>query len=288
MSEQPSSGPSPTTWIAIAVGGCGCLGVAAVVLLVAAGALFGVRVAPAPPMAPVTAQVVVTPLAPDTAVSDEQLFLQPGQLDGLYLRVQMGSGSITLEHFFFTADGRVVQGVPSGGLDGDVMDRVRTSDVQRYELVGDELVFTDATGKRTEHGFKRLEDGDLELDGLYTASVPLFLPGAKLDGSWGSSASVGAGTGATVSAAWTLAFRPDGTFTSSGVGGTSIETRTGSAGAESSFESEGTYTLSGNTLTLVHADGRTTRHTVYPYGEGEQTARPERVNVDGRMYKREG
>ncbi len=301
MSTQ-SSGPSPATWIAIAVGGCGCLLVAAVVVVAAAGVLFGVRVAPPPPPQVVTVTTqgqlagpgpgaspdgAITPLQA-TGVPDEVLFVQPAALDGLYFRIQMWSGSISQEHFFFSPDGRVVQGVPKGGLDAGTMDRMQKEEVQRWELVGEKLVITDAAGKRREHDFKRAEGQDLELDGLFTQRVSSFTKERRLEGSWGSSASAGGGTGATVSGAWTLTFRPDGSFTASGVGGTSIETRGGSAGAQSSSESTGTYTLSGNTLVLEHGDGRQTRHTVYPYGEDEQTARPERINVDGRMYKREG
>jgi hypothetical protein len=292
MSSPDVSTRSPALWAALA--GIGCCGGLMVLLAIGGAWLALARRAPPPEAAPleqapapVVAEAVAEPGAPVT-----QEAAADGAPSGLYMRVQIWGGSITLEHFYFAPDGRVYQGVPPGGLDAGAIDRAAReapNSVGSFELEGKSLVIAWPKREPRTYELERLDDGDLELDGIFTKRVGSFREGARLSARWGWSGTAGAGTGSVVSAARGLVLRADGTFDESGVGGVSATLSTGeSVTGHSANQTRGTYTLGGNTLVLAHADGRVTRHTVYPYpDDGDPEARPKRLNVDGGMYSRE-
>lgn len=212
-------------------------------------------------------------------------------LEGLYFRIQIWSGNITQEHFYFTRDGQVYWGVPPGGLDHFDIDAAKEETpnlVGTWKIEGDKIIFVwPKEGERTMT-FERVSDGNIELDGLFTKKVSRFDDGQELNGRYGWLGMAGGGTGAVVSAGRGLTFHENGSFSDQSVGGTSVDTQYGGGSARSESATSGTYEVSGNTLTLNHRDGRTTRHTVYPYGEREDEENPERINVDGAMMKYEG
>lgn len=163
-----------------------------------------------------------------------------------------------------------------------VLDRVPAGRIGRWRVEGDRLITVGGDGAERVRRFRRLDGPDLEIDGIYTSRVPAFAPGRRLDGQWGGSAAIAGAAGA-----WTLRFLLDGTFISSGVTGAAVAAGGQTHSGESAAASRGTYELSANTLVLRHADGHVDRRTAYPFGEGEQTARPERINIDGMMFTRE-
>jgi hypothetical protein len=82
-----------------------------------------------------------------------------------------------------------------------------------------------------------------------------------------------------------LTFTTDGTFHGSAIGALSANTSAGTVTGSSETSDAGTYSLSGNTLTLRHNGGPVTRHTVYPYDlGGGKTA----INVDGVLLHHRG
>ncbi len=204
-------------------------------------------------------------------------------LNGLYLRLESsywnGRLSHNERHYYFPDSGRIYDGVPAGGLDNFSWDRVRQAEPRNCGTCG-----------HTSQKFEWKENG-FELDGLYNDHVGSFDKGQKLSGGYGASASVGGGGYTYVGSARSLVFKTNGTFT--GGAAASFSTAGSSSGREISggggSEDSGTYKMTGgNTLELRHADGKTTLHTVYPWGEkGDSKQQPTRMSIDGKLFKLE-
>ncbi len=86
-----------------------------------------------------------------------------------------------------------------------------------------------------------------------------------------------------MSSVTSIRFYPDGKFEMGSVGGVSIDSSSVSAGASSSSDTRGTYRIGTNTLEMKHADGKVTKHTIYPYEMGEGRVD---ISVDGQTMKK--
>ncbi len=238
---------------------------------------------PAAKKSPARPAAKKTPVKPTAKVP-----AQPAGIGGLYLRVMTYSYptfSISNEAWYFTNDGKVAYG-PKGGLDPFDWEKAaqeKPGNVGTYRIEGDKITFTWGGGRKPETRKFARKGKDLELDGIFTSRVPQFKPGQKLKGHWSWGATVGRGTGAVVGAARGLTLNPNGTFSSGSIGSASIESSAGSAAGKSESETSGTYHFSGNTLVLKRVDGQVSRHTVYPFGDNDQTANPEFLYLDGSM-----
>lgn len=218
------------------------------------------------------------------AASDK---LPADKLEGLYFTMVHAFGSWQQDHYFFSRDGQVLRGVPKGGLDNFDWARARKEmpdAAGTYEIQGDKLVLKMANGKESKIDFAREKDGNLTLDGIFASKCDSFKPGEKLDGIWGWAGGAGGGTGAVVAAGHSITLRPDGTFEESRVGGAKIVSGGETKTAKSEGATTGSYELGGNTLTLKHKSGETTKHTVYPY---EMEKDDIRLNFDGAMHRSE-
>jgi hypothetical protein len=71
-------------------------------------------------------------------------------------------------------------------------------------------------------------------------------------------------------------FKPDGTFTAAGSSAVIASTGVPQANRAQSSSAAGTYTLSGTTVTMKFADGRTEQHTALPYADS--------VLLDGTLF----
>ena len=217
---------------------------------------------------------------------------------GLYLRLESTYWNSRLSyeqrHYYFPAAGKIYDGVPAGGLDNFSWDNARKAEPKNcgsYRISGGKMETDWGGGRaRTSQKFAWKENG-FELDGLYNDHVGSFDKGQKLLGAYGAGSSVGGGAYTYVASARSLSFKPDGTFTGGAVG--SFSTAGSRSGREvsggSSSQDSGTYKLTGgNTLELRHADGKTTVHTVYPWGEkGDPRQQPNRLSIDGKLFKLE-
>lgn len=217
-------------------------------------------------------------------------------LNGLYLRLESsywnGRLSHNERHYYFPDSGKIYDGIPAGGLDNFSWDRARQAEPRNCgtcRLSGGKLEIDWGGGRgHTSQKFEWKENG-FELDGLYNDHVGSFEKGQKLYGGYGASASVGGGGYTYVGSARSLVFKTNGTFT--GGAAASFSTAGSRGGREvsggSSSEDSGTYKLTGgNTLELRHADGKTTVHTVYPWGEKtDPKQQPTRMCIDGKLFK---
>ena len=207
------------------------------------------------------------------------------RLEGLYMVVRFSGSSIRPFYYLFTPAGYVHAAIPTGGpeqFDFALAAKEKPDVTGVYRIDGEKLVMTFANGKSREikYGVNQ-EKGYVELEGLFAHKAQPFKAGTTFDGTYTGSATAGGG-GSFAASARTFAFKPDGTFALTSVGSVSARTATTDAGASSQSSTSGTYTVSGNTLELKHADGKVTRHTVFPY---ENYDKKIELNIDGGMHK---
>jgi hypothetical protein len=201
----------------------------------------------------------------------------------LYLQVRTTGSGTDMEHWLLLPGNRVYQGVPLGGLEYFDIDAARAAEPRQcgtYTLGGGKMHIRWGGGRPPETlDYATEAGGDLRLDGLFAKRCGRFPADHRLGGEYTGGAAVGGGTGSFVAGSRTIRFRPDGTFTSSAIGGVAFSGRGYNDSAASRGRSSGAYQISGNTMILRHADGTVTRHTVYPYGN-------DRISVDGQMMAR--
>lgn len=212
------------------------------------------------------------------------------RLSGIYFRmISYYNGSyfsFQQEHYFFSRDGKVFYGVPPGGpenFDWAAAAQKWPTKTGTYDIADGKLTITwggDANPKVKQMPFARTDDGNIELEEIYTSRVGKFDPDTKLEGTFSWAGSAGGGTGAYVGSARSITFAKDGTFTSSALGMATIQARGDTATTSAESQSAGTYSISGNTMTLKHQDGRETQHTVYPFTNVDDEME---INVDGAM-----
>jgi hypothetical protein len=198
-------------------------------------------------------------------------------LDGLFLQMKFAFGNFQEKHYYFLPDGRYLTDVPDGELTAAGVDRAcvkAPAKCGRYALQGANLLLTPSAGKPATLALEKAANGDLKIDGLFAKRVASFPAGAKLDGTYSRIGSAG-----RVSAARTYAFRPDGTFSTSGLGAVSTERGVG----QSQSSEAGTYRLNGNVLELT-AGGKTTRLVAYPYDLGSGDVR---LSLGGVFFKKQ-
>ncbi|PYE56553.1 hypothetical protein [Deinococcus yavapaiensis] len=212
-------------------------------------------------------------------------------LEGLYFRLRMTANSSIEEYFYFLPNGRVALVLPEGGLDpvdqGWIarLQREHPDHVATYRLEGGDIVFSVPGKPSWRESFAREANGNLSLGGHFTTRVARFTNGQRMEAQY-TFAGGASGGGTAVSSGSSLTLRADGTFALSGLVGASMRTGGQTQTARSSSQSSGRYQLSGNTLILNHADGRTTRHTVFPYAlKGDPGPNPRWFYLDGMQMK---
>jgi hypothetical protein len=203
----------------------------------------------------------------------------------LYLQTRTTPYGTDLTHWLLLPGGRVYQGVPPGGVERFDFGAARAAEPKQcgtYTVSGGKINIVWGGGRAPESlDYSAEADGNLRVDGLFAKRVGRFPEGHRLTGDYFGGGAVGGGTGSFVSSSRTLRLRADGTFTSKNAGGVAFSGNGYDESGVSRGESSGTYQISGNTLILRHADGKVTRHTVYPY----PMVSKEWINVDGGMMK---
>ncbi|MFC4425222.1 hypothetical protein [Deinococcus navajonensis] len=241
------------------------------------------RPAPKPITPPVRAPAALQPTARPPAVT--------AGLGGLYFRLRIFGNTTIEEYFYFLPDGQVTLVLPQGGL--DPLDQRWLAELRKrhpenmasYRLEGGDIVFSIPGKPPRRESFARDADGNLSIGGLFTKRVARFANGQRMSARY-SYAGGASGGGTSVSAGSTLILRADGSFSASGVAGASMSAGGQTETARSSSQSSGRYQLSGNTLVLSHVDGRTTRHTVFPYFlKGDPGDYPRWFYLDGAQMK---
>jgi hypothetical protein len=204
-------------------------------------------------------------------------------LSGLYYHTQIQTGigftsSTIWSYYFFSPDGHVYAGFPRNGtldqFDFAAAAKSEPKLVGYYRVTGDGIDFVWVGGRKPEHS-KFARDGDgltfsgwgwMRLDTNSKNFRPNWLVGTYRFQMGGSSAI----------AFRFYTFKADGTFTASVSSAVLARAAVPQANQSQSSNAGGTYTLSGTTVTMKFADGRSERHTALPYADS--------VLVDGTLF----
>lgn len=123
-----------------------------------------------------------------------------------------------------------------------------------YKQVGGKLLITWQNGKSAEWSIEFDDKKAISaIDGGLATKQPPLPADYRIEGRFSARAST-----ANLLSSTTLTFSKDGTFTQGSFGGVS----TADTGATSQSSTSGTYTISGNTLTLIFADGKKTHSVI--------------------------
>ena len=189
-------------------------------------------------------------------------------------------------YWWFLADGRVLQGLPTSGLtpqDFNNACQANKGMCGTYSLNGSKLSIKYGNGQTQDWTYTPMKDG-IQLNYLILTPVGKYPAGAKLSGSWSrASATAVAGTQSviTVTSPTFLAFQANGTFSEHNITGldTASTVKGASVTSSQSSQSGGSYSIQGNELTLVR-NGKSERHMIFPVAGGN-------LNIDGRVYTKQ-
>lgn len=181
-------------------------------------------------------------------------------------RVIGSSYSLDINWVFLGADGTIVYDPVSGADPIDYKAEVQHngSKIGKYTVAGNKMLITWRNGKKEEW---KIEKKGNELSALNSGIVsrPDRMPAYYRIAGQYASAAVTPNLGSVS----TFVFSKDGTFTLNNFG--MVTTNDGSAQKES--DTKGTYTISGNTLTLQFANGEIKKSLVciWDMGEGKKS-----------------
>jgi hypothetical protein len=189
-------------------------------------------------------------------------------------------------YWWFLADGRVLQGLPTSGLtpqDFNNACKPNSGVCGAYTLNGSKLSIKYGNGQTQDWTYAAL-NGGIQLNYLILTPVDKYPAGAKLSGSWSrasSAAFAGTQSTITVTSPTFLAFQANGTFSEQNITGldTASSVKGASVTSSQSSQSGGTYSIQGNELTLVR-NGKNERHMIFPVAGGN-------LNIDGRVYSKQ-
>lgn len=183
--------------------------------------------------------------------------------DGLYLRTLYAFGNLDISTIYLGPGNQIIMN-PDGGIDPLDVSKFDPKTVGKYKLNGTKLNVQWGGGLPAQDLDVEIKDGNLSAyDGGLVVKAGAYEKNQTLEGTYGGSMAVG-----NVSAAREITFTKDGRFTMGTLGGVSTSVTGGTAQSTKT----GTYTLSGNTLTLKFSDGTVTRHTVIPYSTATDAA----------------
>ena len=185
---------------------------------------------------------------------------QSQTLQGLYLQLQPVGTTLAHVHYYFWKDGRMCQGLPSGGVGVEPADyatyemgvRKENRECGHYSISGSRMHLQWQTSPTYDASFVHFKNDSFEMNQYSTSKVG-FITGQKLDGTY-SATVVGDQMRAQV-----YVFHPDGSYQFTDK---PVTSRDGApAGAA------GRYRVYGGTLELSGSSG-SIRKTAYPFPDG--------------------
>ncbi len=251
------------------------------------------EVVPNPPE-PAAKPPVVTPppvaIVPATAVSGSK------NLSGLYLRheqVFMGTSlSYREDHYLFFTDGRFYHGVPPEGpsnFNWAKEQRAHPELCGQYGINGNTITLSYGGRAPFTWPLKVTGADQMEMNMAPTVKVERFGANARISGNYQRGTTFSARysqTGApTVTAAGTYIFDSNGNVSRDNLGAADGDTKVTGVTVAVRQANQGTYSISGNDMTL-NLGGQTLRCTVYPIYERGNTQLPVRISIDGALYER--
>ncbi|MCA0314017.1 MAG: hypothetical protein LCH63_09285 [Candidatus Melainabacteria bacterium] len=228
-----------------------------------------------------------SPSAPAGPVSGSHPF------EGLYLRHEQTWQGTALnyreDHYYFFADGRVYHGVPPEGPGRFNWAKEQQTHPQRcgqYGVNGNKITFSYAGSAPYTWPIRMKGGQEMELNMSPTVKVDKFGANAKLNGSYHRgtvfAANYSIGAAPTITKAGIYNFYPNGTVTTDSTKGINGDTNDTGVTASVYQKNAGTYTVSGNDMTISLA-GETMHCTAYPIMEGGQ---PIRISINGALFER--
>jgi hypothetical protein len=206
---------------------------------------------------------------------------------GLYLRTTYAFGNLSLSTVYIGKGGTIAID-PRDGVDPfdfEAAAKKSPQTVGTFTVSGNTFLVTWGGKPGTQKVPVEFENGKLSAyDGGLVTKAEAYGKNEKPNATY-----AGSGTTANVSAARTLTLTSDGKYTMTLLGG--VRGIPGSKPGIAETRETGKYLLSGNTLTLTKADGKSAKYTVLPFNTALD---PEKAQIsdehlifDGTNLKRE-
>lgn len=202
--------------------------------------------------------------------------------DGPYLRSEFSGGHLSNVIFVFKS-GQAAMG--AGGdlekFDFAAHKARNPKNAGTYTRSGDTLKISWGDGTAWEGKIKPDKAGGFDYRSSGYAPVKRLEKGAVLEGKF-----LGGASAAGASVGFNYVFKADGTYASASAGSVSSGSRKSVATASSSSAEGGTYSVSGNQLTLLPAGGKARTHFVHYVPTQAGPRAPDMLIVDSMVITR--
>ncbi|HEX3359184.1 MAG TPA: lipocalin family protein [Tepidisphaeraceae bacterium] len=192
--------------------------------------------------------------------------------DGLYLRTAFAFNQIESTTFYLHGD--QIAWNPKGGVDPfdfAAAEKSEPANVGHFKINGDQMEITWGGGRAAQSLKIERQNGKMSaLDGGLVSKVGSYSNDQKLDATFGGVMLAGGEGGIT--GGRTITFAKDGHFSTATLATAELNPNVAGGTGSVASDNSGTYTLSGNTLTLNFAGGKTEKHTVFPYNTSTDPA----------------
>ncbi len=215
----------------------------------------------------------------------------PNEYEGLWLRTYYGFNQLQTDTVYFHGD--QIAWNPKGGVDPFDFDAAKKDApgmIGTFKVNGSQMEIAWG-GDRGKQSLKiEREKGRMSaLDGGLVSKVGAYSKDERMDKTFGGVITAGGTNGVT--AGRSITFTKGGTFSMSTLGTAELNPNVPGGTGSVSADFSGTYSLSGNTLTLKYANGKAEKHTVFPYSTALDPAKAElgdeKLFYDSMMLRRE-
>lgn len=180
---------------------------------------------------------------------------------GLYLRTMYAFGNLTLSTVYIGDDGKIAID-PRDGVDPfdfEAAAKKSPKTVGKFTVSGNSFLVTWAGTLEPQKVPVEFQSGKFSAyDGGLVSKADAYTKDQKLNATY-----AGLGTTANVSASCTLTLTSDSNYTMTLLGG--VRSIPGAKAGVAETTEKGNYRLSGNTLTLISTDRKSTKHTILPF-----------------------
>lgn len=182
----------------------------------------------------------------------------------LYLRTYTWTGpygtSLDISWLYFGNDGVLIRD-PQNGVNPPDAEKENAGNTGTWKLEGDKMLIKWRDGKEESWSYEK-EKGDFSIINGGIVTLQSGMPANyRLEGRYAASSAL-----PNVSNTQTLTFKKDGTFTMNSTGAISMP----ETSAISSSDNAGTYTITGNTLTLKFNNGEEKKSVITIFDMGSK------------------
>lgn len=181
-----------------------------------------------------------------------------------YGRVYGSRYSLDINWVFLGADGTIVYDPVSGAdpIDYKTEEQNNGNKIGKYQITGKKMLITWRNGKKVEWSIDTKGSELTSMDGGIVTRQDRMPAGYRLAGQYASSAVM-----PNVAATRTFVFSKDGTFTLNTLGTVTVPEVAG----QKEWDTQGTYAITGNTLTLSFANGVKKKSLICIWDMGDGT-----------------